>query len=89
MGLPAPLFPAPLAYLWDWFCQVAAGVAATGMGPTIVTWEAVAAWSLLMWVRLEPWEAGAMVRLGQARAAIQAEKTEAEMRRARADGAAR
>lgn len=84
-----PPFPQLLGDLWKYFCEVSSGVAPNGMGPLTVTWEAIAAWSSLMLVTLEPWEAQAMIRLGQARAAIQDEKTEAEMRRAKASGAAR
>ena len=43
------------------------------MGPSVVTWEGLRAWSGLMRVSLEPWEAMTLARLGELRAGILAE----------------
>ncbi len=72
-----PSFPSELSYLWRWFCQHALGLAINGMAPSVVTWEGVTAWAALMDVRLEPWEALTMVRLGHLRAGIETEKISA------------
>ena len=44
----APPFPAELAYLWTWFNELSAGLAITGMGPSVLTWEGLDAWRRLM-----------------------------------------
>jgi hypothetical protein len=62
-----------LAYLWEWFCELASGLSSNGFGPTVVTWEALQAWSSFMRVVLEPWEAKALIDLGASRAAIMSE----------------
>lgn len=69
-----PPFPSELSYLWSWYCQHSMGVAVNGMAPAVVTWEGVAAWSRLMGIDLEPWEAMTMIRLGHLRANTEAEK---------------
>lgn len=56
-----PPFPHLLGDLWKYFCEVSSGVAPSGMAPVVVTWEAISAWSSLMLVTLEPWEAQAMI----------------------------
>jgi hypothetical protein len=70
-----PEFPELLAYLWQWFQELTLGAAPTGFGPAVVTWEALRAWSDLMGVTLEAWEARALVFLGMLRASIAAESS--------------
>jgi hypothetical protein len=70
----APSFPDELSYLWAWFNELSAGLAITGMGPSVLTWEGLAAWCGLMRMRLEPWEASSLVNLSLLRASIQSEK---------------
>lgn len=65
--MPPP--PDELLYLWFWFTEHCWGLAANGMMPSIVTWEGLAAWCDLRGIVLEPWEARAMVQLGNMRAA--------------------
>lgn len=74
-AIPAgPPFPDDLSYLWEWFTEISAGLAAGGFGPPTVTWEAIAAWRRLADIGpIEPWEARALVRLGLLRAEIAAE----------------
>lgn len=69
-----PPFPEGLGYLWTWFNEVCAGLAVTGMGPSVLTWEGLDAWRRLMQIRLDPWEASCLVNLGLLRASIQSEK---------------
>ncbi len=69
-----PLFPKELAYLWSWYCQHSMGLAVNGMSYPAVTWEGVSAWSNLMGISLESWEALTMIRLGNLRANIESEK---------------
>ncbi len=73
----SPPFPIALSYLWSWYCQHSMGLAINGMAPAVVTWEGIASWSAVMDVALEPWEALAMVRLGNVRANIESEKINA------------
>lgn len=53
------------------------GLAVNGMAPPVVTWESLSAWCGLRKMSIDPWEALALVRLGQARASILSEKAEA------------
>lgn len=87
MQLPAlvtvsgPEFPDAIEYLWRWFQEISLGLPVSGFGPPVVTWEALRAWQDLAGVgRIEPWEARALVQLGMLRAAILAEKSNAENR---------
>ena len=74
-----PPFPDELDYLWNWFTELTPGLSTNGMSPPTVSWEAVRAWQALAGIGpLEPWEAGALVRLGMLRASIQAERAAAE-----------
>jgi hypothetical protein len=65
----APPFPTELQYLWSWFTEHCLGLQASGMAMPHVTWEGLSAWCELMDIALVPWEARAMVRLGNVRAA--------------------
>lgn len=73
----APPFPTELQYLWMWFSEHSWGLQANGMAVPNVTWEGLAAWCELMDVALVPWEARAMVRLGNVRAAALSKSTQA------------
>lgn len=76
-----PEFPFELNYLWLWFHELTLGIEAPGFGAPVVTWEAVYAWSSLMGIELEPWEAMALVDLGQKRAMILLEKPKGHVKR--------
>jgi hypothetical protein len=69
-----PPFPEALDYLWLWFCQHSMGIAATGMGYPVITWEGLRAWGLQMRIDIEPWEADVMMNLSCIRANVHAEK---------------
>jgi hypothetical protein len=74
----APPFPEELRYLWVWFSQHCWGLQVTGMAMPRVSWEGLAAWCSLMDVALLPWEASALVQLGNVRAnAMTPKSTEA------------
>jgi aminoglycoside phosphotransferase (APT) family kinase protein len=67
---PAPPFPAVLSYLWQWFCDLSAGITPNGMTPPTISWEAAAAWASLTGINPQPWEYRAMIALGAMRANI-------------------
>lgn len=68
-----PPFPHELAYLWSDFVEVSMGLAQNGMGPAVITWEALAAWCGFMKVTLASWEARALIQLSLKRAEIESE----------------
>lgn len=70
----SPELPAELVYLWRDFKEICSGLQSNGIGQTLVTWEALAAWSALTQTRLDAWEARALISLGIVRANIMAEK---------------
>lgn len=72
---PAPPFPWPIEYLWNWFCEIMDGVAANGMTAPILTWEGIATWAQLMGLDPEPWECRALIRLSAMRAGVFADQT--------------
>lgn len=72
----APPFPTELQYLWAWFSEHCLGLQVNGMVVPHVTWEGIAAWCELMDIALAPWEARAMVRLGNVRAAALSKPTQ-------------
>jgi hypothetical protein len=76
-----PSFPEPLDYLWSWFIQHSMGMASGGMSYPVITWEGLQAWSWLMQIELEPWEAAVMVTLSVTRANVHAERMEAERKK--------
>ena len=49
------------------------GLPAGGFGPALLSWETLRAWAAFMRVELRPWEALALVRLGNLRARVIAE----------------
>lgn len=69
---PEPEFPEQIAYLWNWFGEIIEGCE-PGLGPAVVTWQALVSWADVMRNDLEPWEARTLVRLGAVRAAILSE----------------
>lgn len=74
-----PPFPEELRYLFFWFIDICAGLASTGFGPAMVTWEAITAWQRLMDIGpVEPWEVRVLVDLGILRARVSSEKSDAE-----------
>lgn len=77
----APECPPALGYLWRDFCQLSMGLGSNGMGPAVVTWESLRAWSAFMGVALEPWEVRTLVELGLKRAQVEAEDIRKETRR--------
>lgn len=69
-----PPFPDELGYLWAAFVEISAGLAGSGFGPPVMTWEAIRAWQALTgFGEIEPWEARALVQLGLLRASILAD----------------
>lgn len=48
--------PPRMRYLIDWFSELKAAAASSGMGPTIITWEAIAAWMAVTGREPSPWE---------------------------------
>jgi hypothetical protein len=70
-----PAFPELLTYLWQWFQELTLGIAPTGFGPAVITWEALRSWREVMGIDLEAWEARALVFLGMLRASIAAESS--------------
>lgn len=72
---PAPPFPHIVGYLWNWFVELDAGIDSS-MGPPVITWVALKAWSEMTGVEPDPWECRALVQLGVARALATASKLE-------------
>ena len=50
------------------------GMAAGGMSHPVITWEGLCAWSLLLQIDLEPWEADVMMNLSCIRSNVHAER---------------
>lgn len=75
-SLTPPPFPPQLDYLWNLYCQHTLGIASTGMGPAVVTWEGMTAWCRLMAIKLDPEEALVLVKLGREAANAASEKIE-------------
>lgn len=71
----APRFPHQMAPVWADFCEIIDGVAFNGMTQPSITWLDLRAWCDLTGVKLDPWHAKALVRLGAVRADILAERT--------------
>jgi hypothetical protein len=71
-----PFFPVEIDHIWEWFGEILAGCE-SGFGPAIVSWQAMRAWADFMQVDLDPWEARALVKLGEERAAILSETPDA------------
>lgn len=69
----SPPYPDLLDYLWKWFEQNSLGMAAGGMSYPRITWEGLRAWSSLMQIEIEPWEAELMISLSTIRAGVHAE----------------
>lgn len=69
-----PAFPALLAYVWEWFVEIRAGIAPNGMAPIAIGWRDLAAWSDLTGERLRPWEVRLLIRLSMLCAEIDSER---------------
>lgn len=74
-----------LVYLWNWFSEILGGIQPTGMGVTVIAWGDLTAWQREMRVVLSLWEKRVLVRLGNARASIESERMEREMKQRRAE----
>jgi hypothetical protein len=82
----APEFPWPLNYLWEYFLEIANAVERDDVGAPIITWEAIARWSELMGVWLEPWELRAIVMVGRVGQGVAAKAFNDRMKQARSNG---
>jgi len=54
--------PNPLPYLTGWLFEIGP-TASSGMGPTVIGWQDIAAWQGLTGIEVDPWEARALRRL--------------------------
>lgn len=79
--IEGPECPRQLVYLWNYFHEISMGLASNGMGPPLVTWESLVAWSRFSRVALMGWEARALVDLGYKRAIVQSEDVRGADRR--------
>lgn len=70
-----PDLPHEIAYLWEWFRDLAMAVMPGGFGPSAATWDNIRSWALLMRVVLEPWEARMLARLSIIRANVLSAET--------------
>lgn len=75
-----PAFPAPLDYLWAFFQEISAGIAGNGMSYPNIGWGDILDWSALTQTELAPWEARALVDIGNRRANILSESAERQAR---------
>jgi len=69
-----PALAAEIAYLWRMFAEIMLGVGGNGMSPAVVTWEGLRAWAAFTRTELQPWEALALVQLGNLRARVISEE---------------
>lgn len=58
-----PAIPAPLAYLWEIFAELAEARQGTGMGPCPISHSDMASWSSLACAPLTAWEARLLRRI--------------------------
>ena len=68
--------PQELAYLWGWFLELHSGRTQTAMGPAPASHLDLMAWQSNNRIALEPWEARALMYLGQTWARAMSEKRE-------------
>ena len=66
-----PPFPAALGYLWGWFCEISSGLPINGMCVPRVAWADIEAWSRVMRIEVAPWEAAALVAIGNVRCEVE------------------
>jgi hypothetical protein len=71
---PAPHFPEPIRYVWDWYQEVRGGVQGNGNTYPVVTWEALHCWSRLTRQEVSPREARTIIALSNMWAGIMGEK---------------
>lgn len=70
--LDGPGLPAALRPMWEVYQEVSEGRSPGGMGPSVLTWADVSAWSAVTGATLDGWEVGtvfamdAAVRAGMA-----------------------
>ncbi len=72
--IPAPSFPEPLRYVWDWYQEIRSGVQGNGTTYPIVTWEALDAWARRTRQDPDPRDARVIISLGNMWSGIMAEK---------------
>lgn len=48
--------PAPVRYLWGWFCDLNDARGHTGFGPSPITYQDIMAWAILMGIAPSPWD---------------------------------
>ncbi len=65
-----PPFPDELDYLWRWWSEIIEGTEGNGFGAPRTGWLVLAAWSDLSRTLLEPWEARALVKIGNVFASV-------------------
>lgn len=63
-----------LRYLFNYFQEIAMGLAANGFSIPSVSWETLHAWCELRTIKLEAWESLTLVQLGQIRANVLTDK---------------
>lgn len=68
--------PAELLHVWQWFLEVLGGASGGGIGPAVVTWSDLLAWTELTGEAPEPREARLVMRLSILRANIVCEGLE-------------
>jgi hypothetical protein len=64
--LDGPPCPVELAYLLEWFLELAAARGSSGFAPSPISFGEIAAWARLMRIRPSPNEVGVLRRLDQA-----------------------
>ena len=69
-----PDCPAPIAYLWQWFCEILLGCHANGFSPKMIGWSDLSAWCALTGTALKHWERMALIELSALRAEILSEQ---------------
>lgn len=69
-----PECPAPIAYLWQFFCEILLGCQANGFSPKTIGWGDLSSWCDLTGTALEHWERMALIELSALRAEILSEQ---------------
>lgn len=64
--LDGPSCPDELAYLWDWYCELAAARGSNGWGLNPICYAEIAAWAALTGRDPSPFEVGCIARLDRA-----------------------
>jgi len=66
--------PPELDYVWEMFEEISMGLQGSGFGIPVITWRDLSAWKENTGTPLEPWEAKALVILGNLRAFVTGQK---------------